>query len=96
MTLSLDEVRKVAKLARLRLQKDQEEKILDDLNRILSWIDELQQLDTGGVKPLYNAHDATCPLFEDEKSEEESIEKVLSNSPVEPIQNFYRVPKVIE
>lgn len=96
MSLSLDKVRKVARLARLKLDEGQEKRFLQDLSKTFAWIDELQELDTGGVEPMYNVHDASCPVFEDDISEGNNVDKVLANSPVKPIQNFYRVPKVIE
>lgn len=96
MSLSLEEVRKVARLARLKLDEEQEKKFLQDLNKTFAWIDELQEIDTGGVEPMYNVHDAICPVFEDDINEGNSVDSVLANSPTKPIQNFYRVPKVIE
>lgn len=96
MSLNLAEVKKVARLARLKLEEGEEKKLLEELNKIFAWIDELQELDTGGVEPLYNVHDASCPVFEDEPVKENTVEDVLANSPVKPIQNFFRVPKVIE
>lgn len=96
MSLSLKEVQKVAKLARIRLADGQAEKYQQDLNRIFEWIDELQEVKTQGVEPLYNVHDGMCPLFDDVVTESNKVDKVLANSPIKPIQNFYRVPKVLE
>ena len=96
MSLSLNEVQKVAKLARIRLSESEVAKYQQNLNRIFDWIDELSELKTDGVEPLYNVHDGICPLFDDVVSQQNKAEDVLANSPVEPIQNFYRVPKVVE
>lgn len=96
MSLSLKEVQKVAKLSRIRFSDEEAAKYQKSLNRIFGWIDELQEVDTKGVEPLYNVHDAHCSLFEDVVAESDQSKEVLANSPVEPVQNFYRVPKVVE
>lgn len=64
--ISLEEVRKVALLARLALSEDELERMRGDLDGILDWMAALAKLDTTGVEPTFHAVEMTTPLREDE------------------------------
>ena len=64
--ISLDEVRKVAQLARLALSEDELERMRGDLDGILDWMAALAKLDTAGVEPTFHAVEMTTPLRDDE------------------------------
>ena len=51
-SVNKDTVKKIGRLARLHIPEEQQEKIADELNAILNWIEELNEVDTTGVKPL--------------------------------------------
>jgi len=63
--ISLDEVRKVAGLARLALSDEELEKMRGDLDGILDWMAALAKLDTSGVEPTFHAVEMITPLRED-------------------------------
>ena len=88
-------VEKIARLARLRLAEDKKEPIAQDLNRILSWIEELNEVNTDGVEPLASVTGHSLPLRRDEITDGDVADKVLANSP-EEASGFFVVPKVVE
>ena len=88
-------VEKIARLARIRLAEERKEPIAQDLNRILSWIEELNEVNTDGVEPLASVTGHSLPLRRDEISDGDIAEKVVSNAP-EQASGFFVVPKVVE
>ena len=88
-------VEKIARLARIRLTEERKEPIAQDLNRILSWIEELNEVNTDGVEPLASVTGHSLPLRRDEITDCDIAEKVVSNAP-EQASGFFVVPKVVE
>ncbi len=95
MNTDREALQKIANLARLQLRESDEAKILSDLNRILSWVDKLGEIDTSGVEPLTHMTLETNVLREDVVTETLSREQALQNAPQHDGVHF-RVPKVIE
>lgn len=95
MTLTADDVGKIAHLARLQLSAEEEGRVTDRLNDILHLIDQLQAADTGGVEPMAHPMDATQPLREDTVTE---IDRRATYQAIAPATEagLYLVPKVIE
>jgi aspartyl-tRNA(Asn)/glutamyl-tRNA(Gln) amidotransferase subunit C len=95
MSIDAATVRKVAHLARIRLEEDQVEKLAVELSGILAWIDQLNEVDTEGVRPLASTEAVLLPMREDVVTDGGDPAKVLANAPrVE--RNFFVVPKVVE
>src|SRR5688572_4911773 len=92
--LSIDDVKKVAKLARLALPDDQLEKLTGQLESILHYIDKLKQVDTTGVEPMAHALPVKNVLRPDIPEPGLPLENVLQNAP-ETDGPFFKVPKVI-
>ena len=92
--LSIDDVRKVARLARLALQDDQLQKLTGQLESILHYIDKLKQIDTTGVEPMAHALPVKNVLRPDIPEPALPVEKVLQNAP-DTDGPFFKVPKVI-
>ncbi|MGC6517170.1 MAG: Asp-tRNA(Asn)/Glu-tRNA(Gln) amidotransferase subunit GatC [Candidatus Puniceispirillaceae bacterium] len=88
-------VEKIARLARIRLAEERKEPIAQDLNRILSWIEELNEVDTDGVEPLASVTGHSLPLRQDEITDGDIQDKIVSNAP-EEASGFFVVPKVVE
>ena len=86
MSLTLEEVRRVAHLCRLHLSDEDEARMRDQLDAILGYMERLQSLDTSDVEPLAHVHDVTCPQREDEVTA--SLTGEWAGTP-------FRVPKVI-
>jgi aspartyl-tRNA(Asn)/glutamyl-tRNA(Gln) amidotransferase subunit C len=95
MSLTRDDVKKVAGLARLRMTDDQMDSLLPKMNNIVGFIEQLSEVDTDNVEPLANVARATLPLRTDEITDGECREKVLFNAP-ESEEGFFGVPKVVE
>ncbi|MCK5374230.1 MAG: Asp-tRNA(Asn)/Glu-tRNA(Gln) amidotransferase subunit GatC [Alphaproteobacteria bacterium] len=95
MSLSKEEVKKVAGLARLRMNDEEMERLAPQLSNIIGFIEQLSELDTDNVEPLANVVDITLPLREDVVSDGNCGEEILANSQ-DANQGYFVVPKVIE
>ncbi len=94
MKLSLETIDKIAHLARLEVQEDEKQGLLDDMNKILTFMDKLNEVNTNGVEPLIYMNDEINVLREDEVKQEISKVMALKNAPKED-GKFFRVAKVI-
>ena len=95
MAIPLDEVRKIAELARLRFSHDELEKMADELEKILKYIRKLEELDTSHVEPMSHVHNDSEALRDDKRLQSTSRDEALSNAP-DSDGKYFRVPKVIE
>ena len=93
--LTLEQVRHVAKLARLQLTPAEEEKTLGQLQQILEAIATLEQLDTTGVAPTYQVNLAAPFTRPDEVQPSLGVEGALANAP-QRVGDHFAVPKIIE
>jgi aspartyl-tRNA(Asn)/glutamyl-tRNA(Gln) amidotransferase subunit C len=95
--MSIDEktVLKVAKLARLDLAPERAPAMAEELNAILAWIEQLNEVDVEGVEPMTSAVEATLPMRADVVTDGEAPERVLKNAPRSE-DGFFVVPKVVE
>ena len=85
----------ISYLARLKLDDDKKEKITKDLENIINFVDELQDINTDDITPLANPLEKTAPKREDSVTSKSRKEAFLLNSP-ESDQNYFIVPKVVE
>lgn len=92
--ISIDDVQKVAKLARLALDEPKARKFAGQLQNILKYVDKIGQLDTAGVEPMAHALPLHNVLREDVVEPSLSIEEALRNAP-ETDGRFFKVPKII-
>ena len=95
MKLSTQDVEYVAKLARLEVSDGEKEKFTAQLNDILIYIDQLNELDTTGVEPMTHAIAVTNAFREDKMMDSLGTEGALANAP-DTRGDFFRVPKVID
>src|SRR3954470_20502099 len=97
MAIDRDQVRHVARLARLALSEEEEERFAAQLGHVLEYVERLQGVDVGGVEPLGFAGDlaAGLPLRPDEPRPSLPREKVLAQAPEQDGQAFL-VPRIIE
>ena len=95
MPLSLDDVKRIAHLARLEVTESEAATVLKQLSAIFALIEEMQAVDTHGIEPMSHAQDVTLRLREDAVTETDQRELFQSVAPkVEA--GLYLVPKVIE
>ena len=85
----------ISYLARLQLGDDKKEKITKDLENIINFVAELQDLNTKDIAPLANPLEKVAPKREDSVTSKSRKEAFLLNSP-ESDQNYFIVPKVVE
>lgn len=95
MSVDKDTVRKVARLARIAVPEERLETIAGELNGILSWIEQLNEVDVEGVEPMMTPVAMSLPLREDVVTDGGIREKVLANAP-KTEDGFFVVPKVVE
>ena len=95
MSLTLDQVRRIASLARIELAPGEAEQTRDQLNGIFGLIEEMQAVDTAGVEPMAHAQDVAQRLREDRAVETDRHADFQKIAP-EVEAGLYLVPKVIE
>jgi aspartyl-tRNA(Asn)/glutamyl-tRNA(Gln) amidotransferase subunit C len=100
MSLSLQEVKDVAQLARLELTEDELAAMTRQLGSILDYIGQLQQLNLDGVEPLAHALDVHNVFRDDEPAPSLPVSEALANAPDRHSrgqgEQFYGVPAVLE
>ncbi len=88
-------VAQIAKLARIRVPEQDLGALAGELNNILTWIEQLSELDTEGVAPMTSVVAVELPRRADAVTDGGYPDKVIENAP-ENAHNFFAVPKVIE
>ncbi len=88
-------LQKIAQLAQLELEAHNEAVLLEDLNKIVTWIEKLKELDTAGVNPLVTMALENNSFQEDIPQEPLTHEQGLANAPNRDA-NYFRVPQVKE
>jgi aspartyl-tRNA(Asn)/glutamyl-tRNA(Gln) amidotransferase subunit C len=95
MSLSLDDVAKVALLARLRVSPDELQMFTGQLNSIMDYVAQLQELDTSDVEPLAHGIEVRNVFREDVRTDALPREAALANAPKRNQESFL-VPAVLE
>jgi aspartyl-tRNA(Asn)/glutamyl-tRNA(Gln) amidotransferase subunit C len=86
---------KLARLSQLEFNSDTKAKMEDDLNKILAFVDKLNEVDTENVEPLIYLNEETNKLREDEIGEHLPKEKALKNAPSKD-SDYFKVPTVLK
>ena len=95
MSVDKATVARIARLARINVPEDRQEQLVGELNGILDWIAELDEVDTGAVEPLASVTGHGLPRRSDEVTDGNRVDDVLANVP-ETAGGFFVVPKVVE
>ena len=95
MSVNAEQVRHVARLARLALGDDEIDRMVPELNNILGWVEQLGEVDTDGVEPLTAVIDNQLRLRDDVVNDGNVRDDILKNAP-DAQHGFFAVPKVIE
>ena len=95
MSVSTEQVRHIAKLARIAMSDEEVERLAPELNNILGWVEQLGEVNTDGVEPLATVIDQKLRLRDDVINDGNIRDDVLANAP-EAQHGFFAVPKVIE
>ena len=91
--ISTEEVKHVAKLARLELTEEEKEKFTGQLGAVLEYVNQMNEVDTSNVEPMAHAIDFSNVMREDEVYYEQTKEELMANAPYEE-NGFFRVPKL--
>ena len=95
MALDKATVARIATLARIRLSEAELEPLADELSQILTWVEQLNEVDTSGVAPMASATAASLSMRDDTVSDGGCREAILGNAP-RAVRGFFAVPKVVE
>lgn len=95
MSISVNDVEHVAKLARLELSEPEKQQFTEQLNKILNFMDKLNELDTENVKPTSHVIQLSDVTREDEVRPSWPIDKVMQNAPDEE-EGQFRVPAILD
>ena len=88
-------LRKVAHIARIKTPEDRMEPLAQELNGILKWIEQLDEVDIDGVEPMTSNVSQPLRLRDDVVTDGGKVDAVLSNAP-KAADGFFVVPKVVE
>ena len=96
MSVDLATVRRIARLARIKVAEEDVPRLQGELNSILQWIEQLNEVDVEGVEPMTSAVEGlSLPMREDVVTAGDEPDKVLKNAPKSE-DGFFVVPKVVE
>ncbi|MBU2446048.1 MAG: Asp-tRNA(Asn)/Glu-tRNA(Gln) amidotransferase subunit GatC [Bacteroidetes bacterium] len=94
MAVTQEEVKRIAKLAKLSLTEEEEISLQKELSSILDYMDKLNEIDTSDVEPLSHPIPVENVFREDKVEKSISREDALKNAP-DATEEFFKVPKVI-
>ena len=95
MKINKNTINKIARLSRIKLDDKESEDYINDLNSILNWVEQLNEVNTENVEPLSNISSSILPKREDVSKDTNSSEEILENAP-DKLEGFFAVPKVVE
>ena len=95
MSVTKDDVKKVARLSRIAVPEEKLESLAGELNGIMGWIEQLNEVDVEGVEPLTSVVETSLPMREDVVTDGNRREEVLANAPKSD-EGFYVVPRSVE
>ena len=95
MAVDENTVKRIAFLARLKVENDKLQATKDEFNKILNWVEELNEINTDDVEPLISVNEQVLRLREDVVDDGNQREAILKNAPSAEF-DYFAVPKVVE
>jgi aspartyl-tRNA(Asn)/glutamyl-tRNA(Gln) amidotransferase subunit C len=95
MSVDAKTVKRIGRLARIRVEDDEVEKYQEELNTILGFVEQLGEVDVTGVEPMTSVMPMQLRRREDEITDGGYPERIVKNAPLSE-DNFFMVPKVVE
>ena len=95
MSVDKETVRRIAKLARLALEEERVEPMMNELNQILAWVQQLEEVDVAGVPPLTSVVAQKLKMRADAVTAGGDADAIVANAP-DAEDHFFVVPKVVE
>ena len=93
--MDIKTVENVANLARIQINDDEKQSLAGDLTKILTFVEQLNEINTDGIEPMTSVVTVDTPMRSDIVNDGMCPDAVLKNAP-DRVQNFYGVPKVVE
>ena len=95
MSVDAATVKRIGRLARIRVEEDEVEKYQGEINAILGFVEQLSEVDVAGVEPMTSVTPMQLRRREDKVTDGGYPERIVKNAPLSE-DNFFMVPKVIE
>jgi aspartyl-tRNA(Asn)/glutamyl-tRNA(Gln) amidotransferase subunit C len=95
MSVTKEDVRKVARLSLIAVPEERLEKLAGELTGIMGWIEQLNEVDIEGVEPMTSVVAAALPMREDVVTDGGIQDQILANAPKSD-EGFFVVPKAVE
>jgi aspartyl-tRNA(Asn)/glutamyl-tRNA(Gln) amidotransferase subunit C len=95
MSVDKDTVRRIAKLARIALPEERLAPMAQELNGIMNWVEQLNEVDVAGVEPMTSVVEQTLKMRDDVVTEGGAADALMANAPGGE-DHFFVVPKVVE
>jgi aspartyl-tRNA(Asn)/glutamyl-tRNA(Gln) amidotransferase subunit C len=95
MSVDKDTVRRIARLARLAIDEERVEPMVNELNGILEWVEQLKEVDVEGVRPMTSVVEQRLKMRDDVITESNNADALMLNAPGGE-DHFFVVPKVVE
>ena len=94
MPVTKEDIQRTAELARLRLSPEELEAMMNTLNKVFQYIDQLHEVDTTGVEPLHHVLDMSNVMDDDVPQSGFTREEALANAP-DRTEEFFRLPRAV-
>ena len=95
MAVDAATVKKIGRLARIRIEESEVGKYQDELNAILGFVEQLGEVDVSGIEPMTSVTPMTLRRRDDKITDGGYADKIVANAPLSE-DNFFMVPKVVE
>jgi aspartyl-tRNA(Asn)/glutamyl-tRNA(Gln) amidotransferase subunit C len=95
MALDKATVARIAALARIKVTEEEQTRLAGELSQILTWIEQLNEIDTSGVAPMTSVAHMKLPMRADVVTDGGIRDQLLANAP-QTARGFFAVPKVVE
>jgi len=90
-----EDITKISRLARIEVSDSEKETLATQVDKIINWVEKLNEVNTDNVAPLTNVHEMAMPMNKDLVSDGNIADDVLANSK-DAKYGYFAVPKVIE
>ena len=95
MSVDKETVRRIARLARLKLEEERVEPMAAELSSIVAWVEQLKEVDVEGIPPMTGVVEQPLKMRDDVVSEPDNADALMANAPGGE-DHFFVVPKVVE
>ncbi len=95
MAIDHETVKRIAELSKIRVEEDKLEETKEEFNKILSWVEQLSEVNTDNVEPLVSVNEQPLRCREDVVTDGHKKDEILANAP-QSEYGYFAVPKVVE